>query len=341
MELTERKSKILSSVVDHFIAWGEPVGSKTIAEQIGVSSATIRNEMAELIRLGLLEQPHTSSGRVPSPKGYRQYLEDGLPGEPLTQDEKRYLDAILQKRADDPGLLLEGVSRLLGGYTKSVSIVSAPSEGIANISAVQFVQISRRTAMLVLVTSVGTVRSRLFHCDYDLTSEILRVFFRVFNGRMVGTAIADINPAFIQSMALSLESLAMLSAPPLMALLEAAQEMFQSKLLIDGQINLMMCPELEFTDLREIYRFLEDSEAVKGLLSEARHHATAWIGPEIGLQALNETAVVMIKYRVNRQDLGTLAVLGPMRMDYKKNFQVLSYLSEQVGMILTNLMTEP
>ena len=176
MELTPRKEKILSSVVTGYVRTGEPVGSKAIAEQIGVSSATVRNEMADLIELGLLEQPHTSAGRVPSQKGYREYVDRLMRVPALQEEEKRYLDSMLAGSAYDPERLLLRASQVLSGATRYAAAATTPSGATARVKGVQLVQTSRRTAMLLMMSTAGTMKSRVFHCDFDLTSEMLRVF---------------------------------------------------------------------------------------------------------------------------------------------------------------------
>ena len=169
MELTKRKQNILASIVDGYIRTGEPVGSKSIAEKAGVSSATVRNEMAELTELGLLEQPHTSAGRVPSQEGYREFVDALMQPETLTETEKLTIDAMLAKSAFDPERLLRGASKTLAAATRYLAVSTTPSGADAKIKAVQFVQTSRRTAMLIMMSSAGTMKNKVFHCDFDLS----------------------------------------------------------------------------------------------------------------------------------------------------------------------------
>ena len=158
MELTKRKQNILASIVDGYIRTGEPVGSKSIAEKAGVSSATVRNEMAELTELGLLEQPHTSAGRVPSQEGYREFVDALMQPETLTEAEKLTIDAMLAKSAFDPERLLRGAAKTLAASTRYLALSTTPSGADAKIKAVQFVQTSRRTAMLYPEYKLGGAR---------------------------------------------------------------------------------------------------------------------------------------------------------------------------------------
>lgn len=340
MELTNRKQKILSSVIHNYIHSGEPVGSKVIADEIGVSSATIRNEMAELIDLGFLEQPHTSSGRIPSHKGYREYVDTILPESALGDEEKKFFESMMLSNAYDPERLLKAVARLLSVNTKFLSVVTTPSGSIAKVKAVQFVQISRRTAMLILMSSAGTVENRIFHCDFDLTSEILRLFFRVFNEKVTGMPVTEITIAFIQTMGASLGELSMLSGSALVALLEVAQKTIKTEMLLSGQMNLLFYPDFSLGTVRRIINFFDEKEEVLQLLTQKPGKPAVFIGQEIGKPELAETAIIISRYLVNRQDTGAIAVLGPVRMDYGKTIAALSYLSAQVGQMLTMLMHE-
>lgn len=337
MEMTPRKEKILSSVVRNFIKSGEPVGSKAIADEIGVSSATVRNEMAELIELGFLEQPHTSAGRVPSSKGYREYVNRLMPAPSLGEREKKYFDAALLNNAYEPERLLSGVSELLSGVSRYAAVATAPGGAASRIKGVQFVQTSRRTAMLLLMGSAGTMKSRVFHCDFDLTGDMMRVFFRVFNGKLAGKEAADITPAFLQTMAASMGELYVLCAPALQALFCAAQDTLDTKVFLSGQMNLLFHPELEH---RSVMRFLERKEDLTALLRGKPGRVTVLIGEETGWPELREVSLLVSRYTVAGQDAGALAVLGPTRMDYAGLTAVLEYLTGEVSRMLTVLMRE-
>lgn len=335
--MTPRKEKILSSVVRGFVKSGEPVGSKAIADEIGVSSATVRNEMSELIELGLLEQPHTSAGRVPSQRGYREYVDRLMDVPALREDEKRYFDSVLTSNAYEPERLLSCVCRLLAASARCAAAVTTPSGATATVKAVQFVQTSRRTAMLLLMSSAGTMKTRVFHCDFDLTGEMMRVFFRIFNEKVTGREVADITPAFLQTMAASLGEMYVLVGSALMALLEAAQDTMAADVLESGQMNLLFYPELEH---RRIMDFLERKSDVAAILRGKPGKITAIIGSETERPELESSSVLVARYDVAGQDAGALALFGPTRMDYARLTAVLGYLSGEASRMLTVLMRE-
>ncbi len=337
MEMTPRKEKILSSVVRGFVKSGEPVGSKAIADEIGVSSATVRNEMAELIDMGLLEQPHTSAGRIPSQKGYREYVDRLMVVPPLQEKEKRYFDSALAGSAYEPERLLSRTCSLLSEVSRYAALVTTPSGATASVKAVQFVQTSRRTAMLLLMSSAGTMKNRVFHCDFDLTSDMMRVFFRVFNEKVAGKKVAEITPAFLQSMGVSLGEMYILIGSALQALLEAAHDTMKTDVLLSGQMNLLFYSELEH---RRIVDFLEQKDALVRLLQGKSGRLEVLIGGESERSELRDASLLVSRYSVGDQDAGALALLGPTRMDYARLFTVLRYLTEEVSRMLTILMRE-
>lgn len=340
MELSVRKEKILAAVVDAYVATGEPVGSKGIAAQLGVSSATIRNEMAELSLLGLLEQPHTSAGRVPSQRGYRLYVDHLMELAPMPVQEKRLMDSMLMTNVGDPERLLLSATQALAGVTKFAAVSTTPSGGTAYIRAVQFVQTSRRTAMVLLMSSAGTMKNRVFHCDFDLNPEMLRVFFRLLNEKLVNKPVADITPAFIQSLAVSFGDMSMLMSSALMAVLDVARDTRETNVFQSGQMNLLFYPEYERGAARRVMDFLERPRELADLLVQEPGSVRALIGQESRVPELAGSSVVVARYAVGGQDAGALAVIGPTRMNYPRVISHLSYLSQSVSQLLTVLMRE-
>ena len=212
--------------------------------------------------------------------------------------------------------------------------------GAAQVRAVQFVQTSRRTAMLILMSSAGTMKTRVFHCDFDLTNDILRVFFRVFNGKLAGKNVSDITPAFLQGVGVSLGEMYVLMGAPLRALLEVARDTMGTEVLLAGQMNLLFYPELEHGGARRVMDFLERREDVANLLRQKPGQVSFLIGREMGRPELDKSALGVARYQVDGHDAGALAVLGPVRMDYPRVASVLQYMAGQVGQHLTVLMRD-
>lgn len=340
MELTKRKQNILASIVNGYVRTGEPVGSKSIAEAAGVSSATVRNEMAELTELGFLEQPHTSAGRIPSQRGYREFVDNLMEPITLPEDERLTLDAMLAKSAFDPERLLRGAAHTLSATTRYLAVSTTPSGASAKIKGVQFVQTSRRTAMLIMMSSAGTMKNKVFHCDFDLSNEIMRIFFRVLNERVTGRDVAEINRAFIQSLAISFGDLAIIMSPALAALLEVAGETMQTEVSLSGQMNLLFYPEYKLGGARRVMDFVERHEALVSLLEGKPNRTQIRIGLESGRNELTDSSVVSARYSVNGSNAGAVAVIGPMRMPYARVAAQTAYIADRVGEMLTRIMRE-
>lgn len=340
MELTLRKEKVLSSVIMGFVRSGEPVGSKTIAEEIGVSSATVRNEMASLTEMGLLEQPHTSAGRVPSQRGYREFVDRLMDVPQLTAAERRRIDLKLAPVLYDAEQLLMRTVELAASASRCTAVATTPGGAGARVKAVQLVQTSRHTGMLLMMSSAGTMKSRMFRCDYDLTTDILRVFFRVFNEKITGKKVSDITPAFLQNLGASLGEMYVLVGAPLRAVLEAARDTARTEILLDGQMNLLFYPELEPGEAKSILDLLGNRGELSLLLSQKPGRITTLIGRECGRPELDAASMLVSRYTIDGQDAGALGVIGPMRMDYPQLTAVLEYLTQRLSSQLTLLAGE-
>lgn len=340
MELTPRKKKILASVVTGFVQSGEPVGSKAIAEEVGVSSATVRNEMASLTEMGLLEQPHTSAGRIPSQLGYREFVDSLMEVPELPSREKRWIDAQLAPAMFDAEKLLLRTARLAAGTSRCAAAVTTPGGPKTRIKAIQLVQTSRRTAMLLIISSAGTMKSRIFHCDYDLTGDILRIFFRVFNEKVTGKRVEEITPAFLQSLGASLGEMLPLVGAPLRALLETSAETAHTETLLSGQMNLFLYSDLDSLSARRILNLMERDGDFSQLLEQKPGRVTTLIGQESGRAELDAASMLAHRYTVDGQDAGAIALVGPIRMDYPRLTALLAYLSERLSAQLTLLAKE-
>ena len=340
MTLTQRKMKILAAIVHSYIETCEPVGSKLIAANMGVSSATVRNEMAELSEMGYLDQPHTSAGRVPSERGYRFYLDHLMEPYDLSFAERQILDSALHARSIDTDRMFQNLAGAIARVTHLSVAATTPSGIMATVRAVQFVQTSRRTAMIVLMASTGTIKTKVFHCDFDLTPDILRIFFRVFNEKLARKRVIEITPAFVQNFGASLGEMMFLMATALAALEEVAADTLQSEVCIDGQMNLLFCPEYKDGSLLPIMEYLERPQEFAQLIRGRRDKTQTLCGSEIGRRELVSSGLAISKYYVGKEEAGAIGILGPMRMDYAKCEAVLSYITESLGEVLTRLMEE-
>ena len=183
MELAERKQKILSAVVENFIKTGEPVGSKTLIDEtdLKVSSATVRNDMADLTQKGYLVQPHTSAGRIPTQQGYRYYVDNLMKIVAVSQRGRELVEDKLYRNAESPENILKSAADLLSELTGLTAVATAPNSAESRIHKISFVQTGSHTAMTVVIASNGIIKNQLFRCEFIITPEILEVFDKALN----------------------------------------------------------------------------------------------------------------------------------------------------------------
>lgn len=340
MQPAIRKLKILEAIVDSYIGTGEPVGSKTLCDDLdfNVSSATVRNDMAELAELGLLSQPHTSSGRVPTNLGYRIYVDKLMSVKPVSPAEQGVIRDSLLLHSDAPEHLLSESAQLLSDITHYAAAVTSPPADRAYIKQIKFVQTGKHTAMAVLIASTGMVRTRLFRCDFVVNDEILGLFDSALNDKLQGTMLVDVTPAFIQSAAISLGELSMLVPNALIAIHDAAKDAATMNIALEGQSNLLFLPEFSFESARQTVEFLNRTGDIIKLLGNSNEPTSVLIGEETKIPELSESSIIISRYSVSDICSGAIAVIGPTRMNYSKNIANTEYFAHIVGTMLSELL---
>ena len=340
LDIGERKKKILEAIIKVYTVTGEPVGSKAISEHLSlsVSSATIRNEMAELVELGFLEQPHTSAGRVPTQQTYRYYIDQLMTEIDVDPEIKRYMDSMLSSLSDDPDRLLAEAPHLLAQVTRYAAAATTPASQKATIKSIQIMPTGRRTALIILITSAGILKNKLFRCDFDLTPELLRVISRLLAEHITGVPLASITPVFIQSLATSFLDLVLLISPVLMAVYEAAREVAEAEVRLGGQFNLLSFPEFGGANAKELFAFLEQREELAKLLFTGYKGVRVLMGSELNRPELKDLSIVTAHYTLNGVDRGAIAVIGPHRMDYPTIVANLGYLASAIGKLMSEML---
>lgn len=339
MKLDERKLKILSTIIDIHIKTGEPVGSKAVCDflDISVSPATVRNEMASLVELGLLDQPHTSAGRIPSAQGYRLYINELMKPKPITQQEQRNIYANLSDNVTNPSDLLNNAASILASMSKFVAISTSPIDSQSHISNIQLVQTGQTSAMIILAFTPSDVVSRSFRSKFDLNSELLRIFHEILNKKFVGAKLCDVSEEFIRKVAMDLGELAILLSPALAAILQAVRQTLKKQILLEGQTNLLFLPDLDLNSVRRTLDFLDHKDRLIKLLESENKDLRVLVGFEIGQPELIDSSIIITKYKLDGRDVGTIALLGPTRMDYARMISSIDYLSSAVSELLEHL----
>lgn len=338
--LSERKKLILAAVVEHYIKTGEPIGSKELISNTGlsVSSATVRNEMSDLSAQGYLDQPHTSAGRVPSDKGYRYYIDNLMKKREIDDVSKRIIEAGVSSAAGDPEMLIEHARNILAELTHCASLSTTPGGECTVIRRIELVPVGTHTAMMVLLTSDGILKSRLCRLDSPLSTNLVESFYNVTESAIVGRQASEISVASMQTIAASLGSDLLAMFPMLAAVCELAQSTAQTQIVLEGQSNLLSGGYGDNT--LELINFLNREEALNRLINNSKKDLTVFVGDENIYRQLKNSSVILAKYNVRGQDAGSIGIIGPTRMDYEAIIPDIRFLTNLVGKLIEQAIEE-
>lgn len=337
MSITDKQLLVLKSIVDFYISAGEPVGSKAVCADLGysVSPATVRNYMAELNRHGLIIQPHTSAGRIPSEKGYRVYVDKFVNSDNLNIEIKSYIDELLSNSGDEPGQILQKASDILHQITGGITLISSPLCEDVRVYRIRFVQISRYTAMAVLITSAGTVKTQLFRCDFIVTDEVMTIFEKVFNETFAGLPLTDITPAFLQTTAVRLGEMGMLMSNALWTIKKLSEDANKISIISSGDVMSMPESGFSYDTINNISVFLKNKERLSHFLEKSDN--CVLIGSETGQDCLNDTCVIIGKYLSSENAKGTIAVICPIRTNYALSIPAVTYTAQAVENLIKDI----
>ena len=337
MELGKRKELILSAVVEQYIKTGEPVGSKVLMSSlpIQVSAATIRNEMSELAEMGLLDQPHTSAGRVPSQAGYRYYIDNLMNKTELTEDEKYSLRLELERSAGDPDKLLGKAGQMLARITGCAAVSTSPADSGATVKRIEIVPVGTRLAMIVMLTSTGIIKNGVCRTDTEITPDMIDNFYRIVGETFIGKPVSDIGTVMIQTLVASLGSNALSMSPLFVVLSDIASQAISAEIHLQGEENLLHHRELG-DNIYETLRFLDEEEKLERAVSSGKNALSVMIGKENMYRQLENTCMIVARYNIQGHDGGAIGIIGPTRLDYAKLIPSIEYLTEIVGKLLTD-----
>ena len=340
MEPAARKQKILSAIVESFIHSGEPVGSKALIGEAGlkVSSATVRNDMAELTEQGYIVQPHTSAGRIPTELGYRYYVDNVMKVTPVTERGREYIRDALSKNADSPESILRSASDILSRLTDYIALATTPCGESARVRKISFVPTGAHSAMAVVIASNGIIKTKLFRCEFLITPEILQVFAKAFNEEFAGIPLGSVTRPFIQTAAAGFGELSLFMTAPLMAMKEACELAARVSVCHSGFGRLMNVTDADLLRTRRVWDFLQNEQDLSAMLERLPQNPSVTIGTENSRTELNKSAVASARYQIKGNPAGVLAVVGPMRMDYARVMSILGCVAECAGEFISELI---
>ena len=337
MELSASKKKILAAVVDEYIRTAEPVGSKTIAATagLGCSSATIRNELAELTSLGYLEQPHTSAGRVPSPQGYRFYVNELMERQKLSQQETEAINARLNEKMEQLDRLMTDAGKLAGQLTGYPALtMSAPRNVV--IKRFDLIYIDSNTFIIVLLLGNNTVKNKLIHLPFSVDQGQIQKLSALFNAGFTGLREEEITPVLISATERAARDTMGLTSVIAAFAIETLSQSMEGQAFVTGESSLLQQPEFRDPDkAHRVISYLSDSSHLMRLPGDTRDNGVrVIIGPENLAEELRDSSVVMASYDAGEGQRGLIGVVGPLRMDYSAVAAKLQYIAEGLSRLL-------
>lgn len=329
--MEERKLKVLRAVVDEYITTGEPVGSKALMKYINASSATIRNEMAELEKQGYLEQPHTSAGRVPTYIGYRLYVDSLLTTNPLTDEELSMLDEYFPDDVTSEEELVNAATMALAELTNCAAVVSNQSPKFSVISKVEVIPTGKRLYVLLMVTSSGAIKNKMCRLEFDLTNEQLDMFAQIAKENLEGIALDDFSDDLVDKITTAMGTYMMTLSPLISAICEMSRDLTGQEIVVKGEKNLISCKDFE---QNEIIEFLEQKNELAKFIDESFSGLQVMFSSDNGF-VINNSSMIVSPFKKKGKKAGSLGIIGPMRLDYAKIIPYIEYFTNKISEILS------
>lgn len=331
-----RKLRILAAVVDNYIKTGEPVGSKTISmmPEIKVSAATVRNDMAVLEELGLLEQPHTSAGRIPTFSGYRLYIEKVLGKTELDADERHRLDEMLGDEASlTEELILQSAGTALAEITKCAAVVSNLAPKYSVISKVEVIPTGKRLYVVLLITSSGKIKNKACRMEFDLTQEHMDFLQRYLEENLEGVSVSELSDERLEKLITAMGTYMVALSPLIKGICEMSRDLQRNEVYVSGEQNLLTYRDL---DKGEIVRFISQKNELREILDDSMSGVQIMFGEEDDGFAIGNSSMIVSRYSNGGRTAGSLGVIGPMRLDYAKIIPYIDYFTEKLTRFFTD-----
>ena len=328
--LDDRKKRILQAIVDEYVNTAEPVSSGAISKKKGLdfSSATIRNEMSELEKSGYLEKTHTSSGRIPSVKGYRLYVDELLKEDNISLEEIKYIKEKLQIKADQIEDLTKIASNTLSEITHYTTVAIGPKVTKQIIKEIKFVLLGSRMLMAVILTNTGMIKETIINFGEDIYEDQIETINLLFNSKLQGKPLEKINEPLDEYIFTEMRS----SASMIKTIIEQLNKVIyeESKLYLEGTNKSFDLPELSKAETaRNFINILENKSEVVDLLdNEISKDINVYFGDELDDENLKDFSIVTLKS--DEKDLGTIGIIGPKRMNYSKIISVMRYIQRLI-----------
>ena len=341
MNMTERRKRILRAVVEHYIETAEPVGSKIIADlaQLDCSSATIRNEMATLEKMGYLEQPHTSAGRIPSPAGYRFYVNELMEKHKLSMQETERINEAMHLKMRELDRVIDQAGKLVSQFTNYPAFALTAGRDRIYISRYDLLMVDPNSFIVVAMTNTNVVKNKLVHLPSNITEPQLQLLNALLNTSFTGKTLQEITPDLMQVAEKAAGSSYGLISLVVSFAMEVLDDLEHSSIHTAGANH----PEYQDVDkAHKLLTYLSDDPNLAHLtapmMNEGKDEGPkVFIGPENVAEELKDTSVVLASYDIGDGMKGVIGVVGPTRMDYAKVTAKLSYLADNLGKLFNGM----
>jgi heat-inducible transcriptional repressor len=322
MQLSQRETDVLSTVIQNYILTGQPVGSRTVAKKsyLNLSPATIRNIMADLSERGFLVQPHTSAGRIPTTMAFRCYLDSILTIDPLPPDEEQRISTALEQVGPDLPLTLSQASKILSSLSNQVSMVLTPRKSLVRWQQIDFVLLRPGLVMSVLVLDGGLIQNKVIQVDKDIAADDLIKYSNFLNDTFQGRTLYQVRAEILKQMERARQKFEHLYQKAL----KLARDTFETnnrQVFVEGRLNLLEAEEMpDVAAMRDLFRILEEKSNLLQLLDKTieSRGLNIILGEEQDLEELQDYSVISSPYSIKDDTLGVVSVIGPLRMNYSK-----------------------
>jgi heat-inducible transcriptional repressor len=340
--LSERKKQILKAVVIDYIKTAEPVGSRTIARayRMGLSSATIRNEMADLEEMGYLAQPHTSAGRIPSQLGYRYYVDHLMEHDDLSLDDEEALTSSLStEKMHEIEQIIVNSARILSAVTNQTSLIMGPQFKKSAFRQMRILPLDESRGLVVLITDTGFIKNKVIDMKQHLSQTELQQIVTYLNQKLYGLTIDQVTTSLINELKRDLFRRLEILEQAFILLEESLKEEKQIRVFLGGTTNILNQPEFKDVDkIRRMLTLFEQEPLLFKILEETSSddHIVIKIGAENDYEDIQECSLITGTYKIHEKTLGTVGVLGPTRMDYSRVISIMRRLVDHLNQSLSS-----
>ena len=331
--LNERKKSILKTIIEEYINTAEPVSSLSLVEKydLNYSSATIRNDMAELEHEGYLEKPHMSSGRIPSVKGYRFYVDELLNDENISLEEIQYIKENLQMKVNEIEDLTKITTNTISEMTHYTTVAIGPDSSNNIIKDIKFILLGERLLMAVILTENGAVKETIIKYDEDISNNQIKDLNVTFNNKLRGKPLEKIDKPMEEYILSTMKDQAKVIKPIIKQMNKTIEE--TNKIYLEGTSKVFDFPEFKKIDTAKNFLSILDTkeEMLEILNSGLAKDINVYIGDENENSDLKDLSIITFKHKVGNKDMGTIGIIGPKRMNYSKVISIMKYISKKLN----------